>query len=187
MTPTAGRARVLPGQRPLLDRRISLRRVPLRRHAGDLRRFARAYPRRDRARGARGGRGAPNSILSPKTSRSKPASFAPDQGGYGLDALWNDDFHHSAMVALTGRNEAYYTRLPRQRRRNSFPPPNGAISIRGSATSGRRSVAGRPAWIFRRRAFVNYIQNHDQVANSLRGSLALQMEPRASFARWRPC
>jgi maltooligosyltrehalose trehalohydrolase len=33
----------------------------------------------------------------------------PAQGGYGLDALWNDDFHHSAMVALTGRNEAYYT------------------------------------------------------------------------------
>ena len=33
---------------------------------------------------------------------------APEHGGYGLDALWNDDFHHSAMVALTGRNEAYY-------------------------------------------------------------------------------
>ena len=33
----------------------------------------------------------------------------PERGGYGLDALWNDDFHHSAMVALTGRNEAYYT------------------------------------------------------------------------------
>ena len=33
----------------------------------------------------------------------------PDKGGYGLDALWNDDFHHSAFVALTGRNEAYYT------------------------------------------------------------------------------
>ncbi len=32
----------------------------------------------------------------------------PESGGYGLDALWNDDFHHSAMVALTGRNEAYY-------------------------------------------------------------------------------
>src|SRR5207244_552627 len=32
-----------------------------------------------------------------------------EQGGYGIDALWNDDFHHSAMVALTGRNEAYYT------------------------------------------------------------------------------
>ena len=32
-----------------------------------------------------------------------------DQGGFGLDALWNDDFHHSAMVALTGRAEAYYS------------------------------------------------------------------------------
>src|SRR5205814_2307575 len=31
------------------------------------------------------------------------------EGGYGLDGVWNDDFHHSAMVALTGRNEAYYS------------------------------------------------------------------------------
>ena len=30
-------------------------------------------------------------------------------GGYGLDALWNDDFHHARMVALTGRDEAYYS------------------------------------------------------------------------------
>ena len=32
-----------------------------------------------------------------------------DKDGYGMDALWNDDFHHTAGVALTGRNEAYYT------------------------------------------------------------------------------
>ena len=31
------------------------------------------------------------------------------KGGYGLDAVWNDDFHHSAMVAMTGRNEAYFS------------------------------------------------------------------------------
>jgi maltooligosyltrehalose trehalohydrolase len=30
------------------------------------------------------------------------------QHGGGLDALWNDDFHHSARVAMTGRREAYY-------------------------------------------------------------------------------
>ena len=34
---------------------------------------------------------------------------SPDAGGYGLDALWNDDFHHSAIVAMTGRREAYYS------------------------------------------------------------------------------
>ena len=33
----------------------------------------------------------------------------PERGGHGLDGLWNDDFHHSATVALTGRSEAYYT------------------------------------------------------------------------------
>ena len=33
---------------------------------------------------------------------------AAAEGGYGLDALWNDDFHHAAHVALTGRREAYY-------------------------------------------------------------------------------
>src|SRR5262249_38923207 len=32
-----------------------------------------------------------------------------DNGGYGVDALWNDDAHHAAVVALTGRREAYYT------------------------------------------------------------------------------
>ena len=30
-------------------------------------------------------------------------------GGYERDAVWNDDFHHRAMVRLTGRSEAYYT------------------------------------------------------------------------------
>ncbi len=30
------------------------------------------------------------------------------QGGGGLDAAWNDDFHHSARVAMTGRSEYYY-------------------------------------------------------------------------------
>ncbi len=31
------------------------------------------------------------------------------EGGFGLDALWNDDYHHSATVALTGRADAYYS------------------------------------------------------------------------------
>src|SRR5262249_7134138 len=34
---------------------------------------------------------------------------ASERGGFGLDALWNDDFHHTAHVALTGRREAHYS------------------------------------------------------------------------------
>src|SRR5205085_1829211 len=32
-----------------------------------------------------------------------------EHGGYGLNSLWNDDYHHSAIVAATGHSEAYYT------------------------------------------------------------------------------
>ena len=31
------------------------------------------------------------------------------EGGDDLDGLWNDDLHHSAMVALSGQHEAYYS------------------------------------------------------------------------------
>lgn len=34
---------------------------------------------------------------------------SPADGGHGMDAVWNDDFHHAAMVRLTGHNEAYYS------------------------------------------------------------------------------
>ena len=40
---------------------------------------------------------------------------ATSRGGYGIDALWNDDFHHSAVVALTGHNEAYLSDYLRTR------------------------------------------------------------------------
>ncbi len=32
-----------------------------------------------------------------------------EEGGHGFDGMWNDDFHHTAHVALTGRTEAYFT------------------------------------------------------------------------------
>ncbi len=92
----------------------------------------------------------------------------PAQGGYGLDALWNDDFHHSAMVALTKRSEAYYT--------DYLGSPQEMISLvkygflyqgqRYSWQEGRRGTSGLglPG-----SAFINFLQNHDQVANSARG------------------
>jgi maltooligosyltrehalose trehalohydrolase len=40
-----------------------------------------------------------------RTQLVRPAA----RGGYDLDALWNDDFHHTALVALTEKREGYYT------------------------------------------------------------------------------
>ena len=33
---------------------------------------------------------------------------APEKGGYGLDGVWNDDFHHSLHALLTGEHDGYY-------------------------------------------------------------------------------
>ena len=146
-------ARVLPRQRPLLDRGVPPRRLPLRRHAGHLRRLAGAHPgrHRPRVRGRQAGAAA-RSIWSTRTSRSTRASSGPpEQGGYGLDALWNDDFHHSAMVALTGRNEAYYTDHPGSPQefvsaaKYGLPLPGAALQLaEASGGARRRSTCRRP-------------------------------------------
>ena len=87
------------------------------------------------------------------------------RGGHGLDAMWNDDFHHSAVVALTGRREAYYSDHRGSAQELVSAVKHGFLfqgqryawqgTGRGSRTDG---IA--PA------AFVVFIENHDQVANS---------------------
>lgn len=97
-----------------------------------------------------------------------------DDGGYGMDALWNDDFHHSAMVALSGRNEAYYT--------DYLGHPQEFVSackwgylFQGQIYSWQKKRRGTPALDLPPVAFVNYIQNHDQIANSGHGLRADRM------------
>jgi maltooligosyltrehalose trehalohydrolase len=103
------------------------------------------------------------------------------EGGYGLDALWNDDFHHSAMVALTGRAEAYY--------RDTRGEPQELISaakygylFQGQQYHWQRDRRGSEAWGLPPSAFVVFTQNHDQVANSVRGQRGHEL---TSPGRWR--
>lgn len=87
------------------------------------------------------------------------------EGGIGASAMWSDDFHHSAAVALTGRAEAYYADFL------GSPQELISASTRGfiyqgqvSRRQGRRRgslTRGLP-----RAAFVTYLQNHDQIANA---------------------
>jgi maltooligosyltrehalose trehalohydrolase len=91
-----------------------------------------------------------------------------DRGGYGLDALWNDDFHHSARVALTGRREAYYS--------STHGTPQELLSavkwgylFQGQYYPWQKQCRGMPALDIEPPGFVLYTQNHDQVANSACG------------------
>jgi maltooligosyltrehalose trehalohydrolase len=92
----------------------------------------------------------------------------PEEGGYGFDSLWNDDFHHSATVALTGRSEAYYS--------DYRGTPQEMVSLvkygylyQGQRYSWQQKRRGSPGLGLPASAFTNFLQNHDQVANSARG------------------
>lgn len=91
-----------------------------------------------------------------------------ERGGYGLDALWNDDFHHTAMVALTGRNEAYYTDY-RGTPQEFISAIKHGFLFQGQRYTWQGKRRGSPALDLRPPQFVTFIQNHDQVANSGRG------------------
>jgi maltooligosyltrehalose trehalohydrolase len=87
---------------------------------------------------------------------------------HGLDALWNDDFHHSAMVAMTGRDEAYYTDY-RGAPQEFVSAVKYGYLYQGQRYKWQRKRRGSPALDLPPAAFVTFIQNHDQVANSARG------------------
>lgn len=121
------------------------------------------------ARTARSAAGGRRTVLIGENEEQKVTLIRPrDQGGYGLDALWNEDFHHTARVAATGRSEAYFS--------DYHGSPQEFISTvkRGFLYQGQRNTRqgkhrGSPTFGIAPASFVNYLQNHDQVANTADG------------------
>lgn len=87
---------------------------------------------------------------------------------WGVDALWNDDLHHSAMVALTGRNEAYYSDHRGSPQEFVSAVKYGYL-FQGQRYKWQEKRRGTPALRLNPENFVTFIQNHDQIANSARG------------------
>ena len=106
---------------------------------------------------------------------------SPEEGGYGLDALWNDDFHHSAMVVLSGHNEAYYTDY-KGAPQEFLSAAKWGYLYQGQRYKWQKKRRGTPAFGIEPAAFVTFIQNHDQIANSARG---LRVHRLASFGRYK--
>jgi maltooligosyltrehalose trehalohydrolase len=86
-------------------------------------------------------------------------------GGYGLDAQWDDDFHHSVHALVTGERQGYY---------GDFGAISavakvltGAYFHNGTWSTFRGRTHGRPVDTLTMPAvrFVVFIQDHDQVGN----------------------
>jgi maltooligosyltrehalose trehalohydrolase len=91
----------------------------------------------------------------------------PEHGGYGLDAQWNDDFHHSVHALLTGERHGYYA---------DFGEPAHLAKALGHTfvNDGGYSVFrdrrhGAPVGDHPGDRFIGSIQNHDQIGNRAQG------------------
>ena len=91
-----------------------------------------------------------------------------NEGGQGLDGMWNDDFHHSAIVALTGQNVGYFSDYSGKPQEFISAAKYGFL-YQGQALSWRKALRGTPTFGLSAKAFVCFIENHDQIANTGRG------------------
>jgi maltooligosyltrehalose trehalohydrolase len=103
----------------------------------------------------------------------------PAQGGYGLDALWSDDFHHAVHAFFTGERQGYY---------QDFGSPEQIVRAlnEGFVFQGEPSrywngaPRGTPAHDLPAPAHVICVQNHDQVGNRPGGERWTALMPRGA-------
>jgi maltooligosyltrehalose trehalohydrolase len=116
--------------------------------------------------GARCGR--PAYVIAESDANDPRLVTGKESGGYGMDAMWNDDFHHALHALLTGERRGYYQDF------GSLTQLGRAFSrtfvFTGQPSSYRGRRHGRPgAEELPPERFVVFSQNHDQVGNRMLG------------------
>ena len=91
----------------------------------------------------------------------------PEHGGYGIDAQWSDDFHHSVHTLLTGENLGYYSDFEGVRPLVSTLRDGWYYS--GQHSNYRKRRHGNSTCGISPTRFVVCNQNHDQVGNRAAG------------------
>jgi maltooligosyltrehalose trehalohydrolase len=93
--------------------------------------------------------------------------------GYGIDAQWNDDFHHSLHSLLTGEKTGYYQDFGQLNHLAKAFREGFVYSGEYSPYHKRRhGTSSRDIPVHR---FVVFSQNHDQVGNRTRGKRLSQL------------
>ncbi|MDO8878935.1 MAG: malto-oligosyltrehalose trehalohydrolase [Pseudolabrys sp.] len=102
----------------------------------------------------------------------------PPAGRYR--AQWNDDYHHAWHVFLTGETAGYYSDYADAQKHITRTLAEG-FAFQGEASPHRGgALRGEPSGSLPRTAFVNFLQNHDQIGNRPLGErLAMLAKPEA--------
>ena len=108
-------------------------------------------------------------LLIAESDLNDPRVVTPREArGYGMDAQWNDDFHHALFAVLhTDQRGGYYSDF------GSIESLAKSLThvfvYDGIYSSYRRRSHGRPVEGLSAHHFVGFIQNHDQVGNRAAG------------------
>lgn len=120
-------------------------------------------------RAARAAAGDRSIVIFSEDERNRCRQVRPvESGGWGVDGLWNDDFHHSVRVAATGHGEAYYSDYAGTPQELISAIRHGYL-YQGQWNARQGLIRGCSSRGTPARHFVHFLQNHDQVANSARG------------------
>ncbi len=109
-----------------------------------------------------------DAVVIAESNRNDPATIRPAAvGGWGADAQWADDFHHSLRTLLTGERQGYYADFGRVADlAKAFHRP---FVYDGRYSKVRERRVGAPAEDRPPHQFVVCSQNHDQVGNRALG------------------
>jgi malto-oligosyltrehalose trehalohydrolase len=92
----------------------------------------------------------------------------PPRGKYR--AQWNDDYHHAWHVWLTGETQGYYRDYVKSPIRDIARALGSGFVYQGEASMHRGGrLRGEPSGQLAPTAFVNFLQNHDQIGNRALG------------------
>jgi maltooligosyltrehalose trehalohydrolase len=88
----------------------------------------------------------------------------PPRGKYR--AQWNDDYHHAWHVLLTGETQGYYRDYQRSPLQDIARALGSGFVYQGDASAHRDGkLRGEPSGELAPTAFINFLQNHDQIGN----------------------
>lgn len=96
-------------------------------------------------------------------------------------AQWNDDFHNAAHILLTGETHSYYRDFADGTTRKLARCLAEGFAYQGDESVHRKYRRGTSSAHLPPTAFVNFLQNHDQIGNRARGDRLTTLAPRKAL------
>ena len=107
----------------------------------------------------------------------------PDGSPRLYDGEWNDDLHNAAHVVATGETEGYYVEFADDPWGHYARALAEGFAYQGETSPGTGEARGEPSTHLPPAAFVDFLQNHDQIGNRAMGDRLITMTPAADARR----